>query len=230
MRAFLPLLFLFMLHSFALGQEAGLGGEAVVSEPEGRSPQVLAGNTAVTAEKLEAMRDKMHQLEVDLARLGSLQVEVDAVKRELTDALMDISNVLAVADRNLDAANTTLGAAEAAIDASQSYLSMSATIITILALLASLGTWYFSQNIIGRTAEGLVKKLKSNGTNGENSIIEEIKATVHAQLYQDAVDNISFVMQDDEFRKKLGELIDRAVQEKCGGPDDGGPLQFDNQK
>lgn len=232
MRAFFSFILILVLNSAAFGQE-------VVDQPsEIADASVLLTDTQTrsdasraTDEKLDNLRIKLHQLEIEMARLGSLQVEVDALKRELTDSLMEISNVIAVADRNLDAANTTLEAAETAIDASQSYLSVSATIITILALLASIATWYFSYNIIGRTAERLVKRLKSSGTNGENSIIEEIKHTVHDQLYQDAVDNISFVMQDDEFRKKLGELIDRAVEEKCGvSAKEGGPLKFDTQK
>lgn len=51
-------------------------------------------------------------------------------------------------------------------------------------------------------------------TGDGESIIEEIKESVHNELYQDAVDNISFVMQNREFRDKLSQLIERVVADK----------------
>lgn len=207
-------------------------------EPARLESQVGSTENAVEqlSQDLGQIQKGVRQLELDVARLDALKVDVEAVKRELSASLMDISNVLAVADRNLDAANTTLQAAETAISASQSYLEASAVLVTILALVASIATWRVTQGIVSRTAHQLVRKLKSNGRNGQNSIIEEIKDSVHNELYQDAVDNISFVMQDDSFRKMLGELIDRAVEGKYRAlvenkPPKGGkgPLNFDEK-
>lgn len=206
------------------------------AEPPRLENQISSTEKAVEhlSQNLGQVQKEFRQLELDVARLDALKVDVEAIKRELSASLMDISNVLAVADRNLDAANTTLQAAEAAISASQSYLEVSAVLVTILALVASFATWRVTQGIVSRTAHQLVRKLKSNGRNGQNSIIEEIKNSVHNELYQDAVDNISFVMQDDTFREKLGELIDRAVESKYNAlagdkqpKGSKGPLNFD---
>ncbi|MFG6625058.1 hypothetical protein [Sulfitobacter sp. 1A12056] len=221
---------LLSLSTFALGQTANIG-ERPLERGTGLDGQVSASSEQLRlTEKLEALREELHQVEVEVARLDGLRSEVEAVKRELTDSLMEISNVLAVADRNLDASSATLAAAEAAIDASQSYLSASAILITVLGLAASFATWWVTQDILGKTADRLVKKLSSSETNGEkNNIIEEIEDTVHSLLYEDVVDNISFVMQNPKFRENLEELIDRTVAEKCGKDNDSshGPLQFE---
>ncbi len=221
--------------TFAVFGQTTLDEDAELPRLENRV-RLTENAVELLSQDLGKVRTEFRQLELDVARLDALKVDVEAIKRELSASLMDISNVLAVADMNLNAANTTLQAAEAAISSSQLYLEISAILVTILALTASIATWRMTQNIVNRTAQQLVIKLKSNGKNGQNSIIEEIKNSVQNELYQDAVDNISFVMQDDSFRDKLGELIDKAVESKCRGLAENeqpkgnmGPLNFDEE-
>jgi len=179
------------------------------------------------------VRDKLQTIEVDLARLSGVNDELGAVRREMSNALMQISNFLAVADRTLDAATASISAGDTATSASQSYLTYTAILLAIFSVIsAMLGIWVIN-GTVSRTSKQLVKKLKLGGPNGESPIIDEIIERVRYDLYSDASETVAFVMKDAQFRNNLKTLVQESVKEERQNskvnnqPRDSGKLDFD---
>lgn len=164
------------------------------------------------------LNTKLQQLEIDLARLEGVNDELAAVRREMSDALMQISNFLAVADRTLDAATVSIEAADTATNASHSYLAWTGTIVAALSLGAAVLTIYLTrrtvENISGEILKQLKKPSRLNGTE-DVSIIEKIKNSVYDDLYYDlSSENVSSILQNKDNLAKFNELIERTVEQK----------------
>ena len=176
------------------------------------------------------VRGKLQTIEVDLARLSGVNDELGAVRREMSDALMQISNFLAVADRTMDAASASISAADAATNASHSYLAWTGIIVAVLSIGAAILTIYLTRRTVESISDEILTQLKKPlKVNGDHdiSIVEKIKRSVYDDLYDDfSSENFSAILQNESNLMKFEEFIERAVEQKLAKMKSGGEFEF----
>lgn len=217
-RSFVSLLLLFCLCSTSAAQT---GGQNVAASGGNR---LLIVELDRISSELRSLSQELNSMDSEHGqRVELLESKVSEIAQRQTDALMDISNAVSVAD-------TTLGAANTAIENAESHLTYSTVILTLLAIVAAVIVGFAqikANNTDARVVRKLVVKLKEHQNSNGVSIVDEIKSELKEDLFEDASESARLAVNSEQFTGTLRRLVEEAVKaESQGGKTSKQPLSF----
>lgn len=189
-------------------------------------PEIKA-ELAQVKETLQTLSKDVEKLSLLEQRVSETALEAEYLKRELDNALMDVSNFLAVGDRNMDAASAAISASETYIDVANFWAAILAIFVAFVAIAAA-GYLTVSGNRFAKLSETVTRTVAKEiaeeltaGSPGDVSdsskkIIRHIREAVKGDL--EAAPALA-LMQSEEFKANLERLIDTAVAAKMAKVD-----------
>ncbi|UWS80790.1 hypothetical protein N1037_07185 [Phaeobacter sp. G2] len=183
---------------------------------------------------IEGLQQRLETIEARQADSAILVEKVQWIERELTNSLMNISNVLDASSMNMDAAHATIEASQSAVSASEAYLSMggfAAAILGIVAAFAAIAAAIAMEvtnrrirNVASTAAEDIIKEFVSSSSDTPNHGTRKVLEAVRESVKEDLEETPALLMQNGEFKNMLTRLVDAAVSNKLSKPedDDGG--------
>lgn len=175
-------------------------------------------------DKIDGLQQRLEVIERSASESVILKEKIQWLERELTNSLMDISNVLDVSGMNMDAAHASIEASQSAVSASEAYLeigSYAATVVGIVVALAAIAaaislevTNRRIRNVASAAADDIIKEFVSSSNDVPNHGTRKVLEAVRDSVKQDLEETPALLVQNDEFKKMLTRLVDAAVSTK----------------
>ncbi|GAB5433950.1 hypothetical protein HGD90_05180 [Rhodobacteraceae bacterium R_SAG7] len=178
--------------------------------------------------QLEKIEQRLADIEGQVSDISVLKEKTSWIERDLTNSLMDISNVLAVSGVNMDAAHATIEASQSAVSASEAYLSLGSYAAAILGIIVALAAIAAAitleitnrkiRDVASTAADDIIKEFVSSSNGAPNHGTKKVLEAVRDSVKKDLEETPAKLMQNKEFREMLKRLVNTAVSAKPAQP------------
>jgi ubiquinone biosynthesis protein UbiJ len=167
--------------------------------------------------QLEALSSQVAALKDSDLELVRLSTETENLERERYNALMDISNALAVGDRNMDAATAAISASEAYLSSANFWAAICAIFVAGAAVWVTVKVTRISEDVAKDIAEELTKVALDVPSDSASTVVRFVRDAVK----QDLEETPTALMQNATFKENLETLVYAAVEAKLSNANEG---------